>query len=83
MTIEREVRAKLAEILNGSKPPAEIAACTSVRAAVGLVIGELADLTQLNESQAWEYLNPENVAMVRQLQREYCDRVRQAGFPGP
>jgi len=75
MGFERQVRERIEDVLNGDKKPEEIPGATSVRCAMGLVLGTLEGITTLSERDAWDYLDSGNVALVHDLRREYSDRI--------
>lgn len=72
----RQVREKVEAVLKGRKRLDQLVGATSVRSAVGLVLGKLEGATTLNEMQAWDYLDPENQELVMSMQELYRDRVR-------
>ncbi len=74
---EERVRERIRAVLSGDKTPEELTGATSIRCAVGLVLGTLEGITTLSESDAWDYLDPGNVALVHELRREYGNEVRQ------
>jgi hypothetical protein len=75
MGFEHQVRERIDAVLNGDKKPDEIPGATSVRCALGLVLGTLEGITTLSESDAWDYLDSGNVALVHALRGEYSDRI--------
>ncbi|WP_414900447.1 hypothetical protein [Rhizobium cremeum] len=72
---EDQVRERIKAVLDGDKKPEEIPGATSVRCAMGLVLGTLEGITTLSERDAWDYLDSGNVALVHDLRREYSDRI--------
>ncbi|MGH6763748.1 MAG: hypothetical protein ACRECW_19415 [Phyllobacterium sp.] len=72
---EDQVRERIEAVLDGHKKPEDIPGATSVRCAMGLVLGTLEGITTLSERDAWDYLDPGNVAAVLKLRREYSDRI--------
>lgn len=54
MNFEEQVRARVESVLNGEMKPEEIYGATSVRCAIGLVLGSLEGITTLSESDAWD-----------------------------
>lgn len=77
MGFERQVRERIEDVLSGDKKPEEIPGATSVRCAMGLVLGTLEGITTLSESDAWDYLDSGNVALVHELRDQYRDRTAQ------
>jgi len=77
MTFRRQVVERLEAVLSGEQQPEELTGATSVRAAVGLVLGRLEGITTLSEKQAWDYLDDGNVRLVRGLRNDFADRVQQ------
>lgn len=77
MGFERQVRERIEDVLSGDKKPEEIPGATSVRCAMGLVLGTLEGITTLSENDAWGYLDSGNVALVHELRDQYRDRTVQ------
>ncbi len=77
MNFEEQVRARVESVLNGEMKPEEIYGATSVRCAIGLVLGSLEGITTLSESDAWDYLDAPNVILVDDLRYQYRDRTAQ------
>lgn len=77
MNFEEQVRARVESVLNGEMKPEEIYGATSVRCAIGLVLGSLEGITTLSESDAWDYLDAPNVILVDDLRYQYRDRTTQ------
>lgn len=75
MYFEQQVRERVEAVLNGDIKPEEIPGATSVRCAIGLVLGSLEGITTLSESAAWDYLDAGNVTITQHLRSEYWDRV--------
>jgi|GEM_PF-2558733 len=75
MFFEQQVRERVEAVLNGETKPEEIPGATSVRCAIGLVLGSLEGITTLSESAAWDYLDAGNVTITQHLRSEYWDRV--------
>lgn len=77
MAFELQVRERIEAVLDGDKKPEEIPGATSVRCAMGLVLGTLEGITTLSESDAWDYLDVGNVAVVHELRVEYWDKAKE------
>ena len=72
----RQVRTKVEAVLKGRTRLDELVGATSVRGAVGLVLGKLEGATTLNEEDVWDYLDRDNRKLVIAMQDHYRDRAR-------
>lgn len=75
MFFEQQVRERVEAVLSGDTKPEDIPGATSVRCAIGLVLGSLEGITTLSESAAWDYLDAGNVIITQHLRSEYWERV--------
>lgn len=72
----RQVREKVESVLRGKKRPDELTGATSIRGAVGLILGDLEGITTLSEAQAWDYLDAANQNLVLSMKEHYRARVQ-------
>ena len=71
----RQVIERTDAILDGRLRPEDATGATSVRCAVGLVLGKLDGLTTLSTGEALEFLAEHNRQLVFELRTEYASRV--------
>lgn len=71
----RQVRQNVEAVLKGRLRLDEMVGATSIRGAVGLILGRLEEATTLGKDDIWAYLDPANRLLVLALQEHYRNRA--------